>query len=63
MTTKSGLFNIANSYEIISNSSTTYTTQEWNITLTYLNLSIDQSVNFGNSMGVNVYITKNEKFY
>ena len=61
VTTKSGLFNIANSYEIISNSSTTYTTQEWNITLTYLNLSIDQSVNFGNSMGVNVYITKNEK--
>ena len=61
ITTKKGLFNIANNHEITSNSSTTYTTQEWNITLTYLNLSIDQSSNFGNSMGVNVYITKNEK--
>ena len=61
VTTKEGTFNIANNHEITSNSSTTYTTQSWNITLTYLNLSIDQSVNFGNSMGVNVYITKNEK--
>ena len=61
VTTKEGTFNIANSYEITSNSSTSYTIQEWNITLTYLNLSIDQSTNFGNSMDVSVYITKNEK--
>ena len=61
VTTKSGLFNIANNHEITSNSSTTYTTQSWTIKITYLNLSIDQSANFGNSMGVNVYITKNEK--
>lgn len=61
VTTKKGLFNIANNYEITSNSSTTYTTQEWNITLTYLNLPIDQSSNFGNSMEVKVHITKNEK--
>ena len=61
ITTKKGTFNIANSYEITSNSSTTYTTQSWTIKITYLNLSIDQSTNFGNSMGVNVYITKNEK--
>ena len=61
ITTKKGLFNIANNHEITSNSSTTYTTQSWRIKITYLNLSIDQSANFGNSMGVNVYITKNEK--
>ena len=61
ITTKKGLFNIANNHEITSNSSTTYTTQSWAIKITYLNLSIDQSTNFGNSMGVNVYITKNEK--
>ena len=61
VTTKNGLFNIADNYEITSNSSTTYTTQEWNITLTYLNLSIDQSINFGNSMGVSVHIRKEEK--
>ena len=61
ITTKKGLFNIANNHEITSNSSTAYTTQSWTIKITYLNLSIDQSANFGNSMGVNVYITKNEK--
>ena len=61
VTTKKGLFNIANNHEITSNSSTAYTTQSWTIKITYLNLSIDQSANFGNSMGVNVYITKNEK--
>ena len=58
VTTKSGLFNIANNHEITSNSSTTYTTQSWNITLTYLNLPINQSTNFGNSMGVNMFIRK-----
>ena len=61
VTTKSGLYNIANNHEITSNSSTTYTTQSWTIKITYLNLSIDQSTNFGNSMGVNVFITKKEK--
>ena len=60
VTTKEGTFNIANSYEITSNSSTSYTTQSWTIKITYLNLSIDQSINFGNSMGVNIY-TKTEK--
>ena len=61
ITTKKGLFNIANNHEITSNSSTAYTTQSWTIKITYLNLSIDQSTNFGNTMDVNVYITKNEK--
>ena len=61
ITTKKGFFNITNNHEITSNSSTTYTTQSWTIKITYLNLSIDQSTNFGNSMKVNVYITKKEK--
>ena len=56
ITTKKGLFNIANNHEITSNSSTSYTTQSWTIKITYLNLSIDQSTNFGNSMGVNILI-------
>ena len=58
VTTKSGLFNIANNHEITSNSSTSYTTQSWTIKITYLNLSTDQSSNFGNSMEVNVFIRK-----
>ena len=58
ITTQSGLFNIANNYQITSNSSTTFTNQVWNITLTYLNQAYDQSGNFGKSMGVNVYLQK-----
>ena len=58
VTTQEGLFNIANNYQITSDSSTTFTNQVWNITLTYLNLPIDQSGNFGKSMDVNVYLQK-----
>ena len=61
VTTQSGLFNIANNYSITSNSSTTFTNQVWNITLTYINLPTDQSGNFGKSMKVNAYLRK-EKY-
>ena len=61
VTTKTGLFNIANNYEITSNSSTTYTEHDWNITLTYLNLNIDQSSNYGNSFETKLYLQKEEK--
>ena len=60
VTTKTGLFNIANNYEITSNSSTTYTEHDWNITLTYLNLNIDQSGNYGNSFETKLYLQKEE---
>ena len=60
VTTKNGLFNIANNYSITSNSSITFTNQVWNITLTYLNLPIDQSGNFGKSMEVGVLLQKEE---
>ena len=61
VTTKTGLFNIANNYEITSNSSSTYTEHDWNITLTYLNLNIDQSGNYGNSFETRLYLQKEEK--
>ena len=60
VTTQSGLFNIANNYQITSNSSTTATIHEWTITLTYLNQSYDQSGNFGKSMEVGVLLQKEE---
>ena len=63
VTTKNGLFNIANNYQITSNSSTTATIHEWTITLTYLNQSYDQSANFGKSMEVNVYLHKEKILY
>ena len=58
VTTKNGLFNIANNYQITSNSSTTATIHEWTITLTYLNQAYDQSANFGKSMEVGVLLQK-----
>ena len=60
VTTQNGLFNIANNYQITSNSSTTATKHDWNITLTYLNLPVDQSSNYGNSMEVSVLLQKEE---
>mgnify|MGYP004541987667 CR=1 FL=1 len=60
VTTQNGLFNITNNYSITSNSSSTFTNQVWNITLTYLNLPIDQSGNFGKSMEVGVLLQKEE---
>ena len=60
VTTQNGLFNIANNYQITSNSSTTSTIHEWTITLTYLNQSYDQSGNFGKSMEVGVLLQKEE---
>ena len=60
ITTAEGLFNVASSYSITSNSSTDATVQEWTFTITYLNLGFDQSANFGNSMTTEVMIQKDE---
>ena len=60
ITTASGLFNVASSYSITSNSSTSATVQEWTFTITYLNLGFDQSANFGNSMTTEVMLQKDE---
>ncbi len=60
VTTQNGLFNIANNYQITSNSSTTATIHEWTVTLTYLNQAYDQSGNFGKSMEVGVLLQKKE---
>ena len=58
VTTQNGLFNIANNYQITSNSSTTATIHEWTVTLTYLNQAYDQSGNFGKSMELGVLLQK-----
>ena len=61
ITTQNGTFAIASDYAITSNSSTQATEQTWNFTLTYLNLSYDQSANYGNSMTTEVSMMKEEK--
>ena len=60
ITTKNGIFDVATNYEITSESSKEYTNQTWTFTVTYLNLPIDQSSNFGNNMTINVHIRKEE---
>ena len=61
ITTYSGLITVANNHEITSNSSKEATNQEWQFTLTYLNLSIDQSINYGHSMSTKVIMSKEER--
>ncbi len=58
VTTQNGTFAVADGYTITSTSSTEETVQTWNFTLTYLNLSIDQSINFGNSMTTEIKMQK-----
>ena len=61
ITTYSGLITVANNYEITSKSSKEATNQEWQFTVTYLNLSIDQSINYGHSMTTKVIMSKEER--
>ncbi len=61
VTTASGMFTVASDYAITSNSSTDATVQNWTFTLTYLNQSYDQSVNYGNNMSVEFIMTKEER--
>jgi hypothetical protein len=56
ITNKTGVFSIAEDYAISTTSSTTGTTQNWNVTLTYLNLAADQSNNAGHSMSAKLVL-------
>ena len=60
VTTQNGKFTVASNYAITASSSTDATKHDWTFTLTYLNLSFDQSGNYGNSMTTEVSITKEE---
>src|SRR5574344_1527663 len=56
ITNKSGVYAIAEDYAISTTSSTTGTTQNWTVTLTYLNLAADQSDNAGHSMSAKLLL-------
>lgn len=60
ITTKSGTFAIASNYPITSNSSVTPTTQNWNITATFINLDTDQGGNSGKNMNAEIIIQQNK---
>ena len=58
ITNKTGTFAIASSYPITSNSSTSFTTQNWTITATFINLDTDQQANAGKNMSAEVIIQR-----
>ena len=62
VTDKTGLFNVKKDYPITTTSSTTGTIHTWTFTLTFINLSTDQSVNENANMNIDVYLQKNGKF-
>ena len=56
ITTKAGLITIANNYEITTTSTTT---QEWNITVTFVNLDSDQQANTEKSFNATLLMQEN----
>lgn len=59
ITTKTGLVKLATDYTIHSTNSTTGLTQNWNITVTFVNLKTNQTANAGKSYSANVIIQRN----
>ena len=60
ITTFEGLKTIANNYTITSNSSTTYTTQDWQFKVTYINYDFNQNYDAVRSINANIVIQKEE---
>ena len=58
ITTVSGLFNIASLYPISSTSSTKATIQNWTFTVTFINLTTNQTENGGKTLNAEVILSK-----
>ena len=62
ITTQSGLFNIASNYEITSSSSKEATEQDWIFTVTFINLTTNQSENGGSTLDAEIILSKDERY-
>ncbi len=62
ITTKSGLYNVAELYEIISNSSTQDTIQEWEFTVSFINLDTNQYENGGKTLEAEVILSREPRY-
>ena len=58
ITTKSGLYEVAELYEIISNSSTKDTIQEWEFTVSFINLDTNQAENGGKTLEAEIILSR-----
>ena len=63
ITTASGLINIASNYEITSSSSTDATEQDWIFTVTFINLTTNQSENGGSTLDAEIILSRGETNY
>ena len=63
ITTKSGLYNIISNYEITSNSSTNATEQDWVFTVTFINLTTNQSENGGSTLDAEIILSSDVTSY
>lgn len=59
--TKSGLYEVAELYEIISTSSTDDTIQEWEFTVSFINLDTNQAENGGKTLEAEIILSREEK--
>ena len=63
ITTKSGLYEVAELYEIISNSSSDDTIQEWEFTVSFINLDTNQAENGGKTLEAEVILSREPTDY
>ena len=63
ITTASGLINIASLYEITSNSSVDATVQDWTFTVTFINLTTNQSANGGSTLDAEIILSRDVTNY
>ena len=63
ITTASGLINIASLYEITSSSSADATVQDWTFTVTFINLTTNQSANGGSTLDAEIILSKEATNY
>ena len=58
ITTKTGLFTVSELYEIVSNSSTVDTVQDWTFTVTFINLDTNQAENGGKTLEAEIILSR-----
>lgn len=63
ITTKSGLYEIAELYKIISTSSTDDTIQEWEFTVSFINLDTNQAENGGKTLEAEIILSRKPTDY
>ena len=62
ITTQKGMINVAKNYEITSNSKTDSTIQNWTFTVTFINLTTNQTENGGKIMEAQMFLSESHRY-